>query len=687
VSRNVFETVSGSLENLPPVYVFGKESVDKQRQVDELKVQLPTLTDLASQANQQETAASSSLNDYAVSKAREIKNLLVAPGGPFNNYNVANFKADISAFERNPIPSLTEEERQTFLNLKDAKPLPTITLEPIRFPDLIQLHTDVHSALARTVVSNVISNLADNPPLASWIEAGLHLHTHDGDATTCKFCEQPLDPNRLRRLESHFNDEFRKFTDELFQLSRHIEGIRKQLESPVLPEAHTLYPELQAEYEKAKRELGLHLSNVRSGLSALASAVQKKQSRPFEPLALEGLIFGKDGSNDANSTFLTKLLQVIATGLPALSEYLGKSAWERLEKVVLRHNRKTNEFADEVKTARTQLHQHELAKALHGWKDRHHHLALATKSCIDAKEKKEKAENEIKRLEADLLEHRPSADELNRELISYLGHDEIQLEIEQTGYRLTRRGKVAGNLSEGEKTAIAFLYFLKSLSDRSFDLPNGVVVIDDPISSLDTNATYSAFGFMKRKLRDPGQLFVLTHNFTFFRQVRNWFDHMNRRKKKDSWPAHFYMLRASHVNGVRTSNLDELDPFLHNYESEYHYLYKRVLEAAQMPDGQPLQNYYDLPNLARRLLETFLAFKVPDESNLHARLEAVAFDDIKKTRIQRFVDTHSHAEQVGSGHDETSALAEAPDVLRNIIELIESCDEEHARRMRKAANL
>ncbi len=43
--------------------------------------------------------------------------------------------------------------------------------------------------------------------------------------------------------------------------------------------------------------------------------------------------------------------------------------------------------------------------------------------------------------------------------------------------------------SEGERTAIAFLYFLKSLQDKSFDLANGIVVIDDPVSSLDANAS------------------------------------------------------------------------------------------------------------------------------------------------------------------------------------------------------
>lgn len=685
VSRSVFESVGGTLAHLPPVYVFGEESAEKQRQVDTLKAQLPSLMTAASQAVRNANAASTALNDYAIDKAREIKNLLVTPGGSFNNYNVGNFRTDITAFGNSSLSALSDMERQSLLDVKDAKPMSRVVLPSIIFPDVMQLYREVRDALDKTVVSNVIADLAENPSIASWVGAGLHLHTNGGDAATCKFCEQPLSSVRLRRLEAHFNDEFRRFVADLSGLVLRIEGAVKPIESLALPGANALYPELQEKYESAMRDLELHLSNVRRGLQELANAVQQKQSRVFESLALESLLTGSDGIKNDDTSLLVKLLQAITSGLPALSEFLGKNAWARLQQVAEEHNRKTDLFADEVKTSRNRLHQHELAQALPGWRERQKLVTETNRARNEASTAKTNAESEIKKLEADILQHRTSADELNRELISYLGHNEIQLVTEQTGYRLTRRGAVAGNLSEGERTAIAFLYFLKSLGDRSFDLANGIVVIDDPISSLDTNSTYSAFAFMKRKLRDPGQLFVLTHNFTFFRQVRNWFSHMNRHKKKEKWAAHFYMLRVGLVDGERSSKIEGLDPFLQDHESEYHYLFKRVLEATQIPGDLPLQSYYELPNLARRLLESFLAFKVPDEHSLHARLEAVSFDEVKKTQILRFVDTHSHAEQIGSGHEEASALAEAPEVLRNLIQLIEDCDSEHAQRMRKAA--
>jgi len=56
-----------------------------------------------------------------------------------------------------------------------------------------------------------------------------------------------------------------------------------------------------------------------------------------------------------------------------------------------------------------------------------------------------------------------------------------------------RRGKPAKRLSEGEKTAVAFIYFLVQLKDQDFNIGEGIVVIDDPISSLDASAIYVDF--------------------------------------------------------------------------------------------------------------------------------------------------------------------------------------------------
>ena len=236
-------------------------------------------------------------------------------------------------------------------------------------------------------------------------------------------------------------------------------------------------------------------------------------------------------------------------------------------------------------------------------------------------------------LEREIVEHRQPAEELNDDLRHYLGHNEIQLEVKETGYTIARNGVPATALSEGETTAIALLYFLKSLRDRRLDIKKCVVVLDDPVSSLDANALYLAFGFIRERTQDAAQLFILTHNFTFFRNVKNWFHNLKGQRKKDisQRPARFYMLDCRFKANQRFSVLCPLDPLLEQYESEYHYLFARIYREACRATGTTLEENYFLPNIARRLLEGFLAFRQPQLSGeLWNQLNGVNFDKLKK---------------------------------------------------------
>ena len=92
------------------------------------------------------------------------------------------------------------------------------------------------------------------------------------------------------------------------------------------------------------------------------------------------------------------------------------------------------------------------------------------------------------------------------QLICY-GHGDLKFEVQGNGYLITRQGIAANGLSEGEKTAIAFLYFLKSLNDKSLKIQDGIVVIDDTVSGLDANSLFCAFGFMQASFKDAGDRF------------------------------------------------------------------------------------------------------------------------------------------------------------------------------------
>ena len=85
-----------------------------------------------------------------------------------------------------------------------------------------------------------------------------------------------------------------------------------------------------------------------------------------------------------------------------------------------------------------------------------------------------------------------------------------------------------------------------------------------------------------------------------------------------------------------------------------------------------------MPNIARRLLESFLAFRVPDQvGDLRQQMEAMTFDAAKKARVVRFLHTHSHADQVSEPEHDLSILSETPFILADVLGLIRANDHSH----------
>ena len=212
-------------------------------------------------------------------------------------------------------------------------------------------------------------------------------------------------------------------------------------------------------------------------------------------------------------------------------------------------------------------------------------------------------------------------------------------------------------------------------------------MIDDPVSSLDANALFSAFGYMKERTKDCHQLFILTHNFAFFRQVKNWFHHLKGQRSPniDKHPARFYALLATISDGERNAVLSPIDPLLEQFESEYHFLLRQVHDVANSAaPAAELSTYYGIPNIARRLIETFLAYRFPDcGGDLIKRFDRVEFDAAKKTRILRLLNTYSHSGGISDPEHDPSVLAETQEVMKTILELMQAMDDEHYQGMLK----
>lgn len=634
---------------VPPIFVVGKESVETQKQVDRLKTERADKDVALQKASSTVQQANRKLDQFCADRAQAIKDALRVPGqGSYNNYNKTNYRTraeQMLAAGDAPAHRLSDAERDSCLIQHRAAVKPKVSPVQYRFPSLESLHKEVSELLAATVTSAAIASLKDDAILSGWVRQGLGLHKSKA-ADHCFFCDQPLPDARMSELEAHFNDEYERLLRRLDQQSETLNQHVASLRGLHVPDRMALYEDLLNEYDTACNSLWATRDAVVAYIGELQKALDTKKGQPFKRVQFE-------------------------TSTPAID----CEVIVRVNDILHRHNEACDDFQTRTTKARDRLALDLIARSL----DEYSLLSAAANEALELisplKAKITRLTGEIERLEREIVEHRQPAEELNEDLRRYLGHGEIRVEVKDTGYQLLRNGEPAEALSEGERTALALLYFLKSLRDRRFDLRNGVVVLDDPVSSLDAHALYLAFGFIRERTQGAAQLFVLTHNFAFFRQVRNWFTNLRGKDKKSE---RFYMLDRIHGVTPRRTTLCALDPLLKKYESEYHYLFARVHRATTATDQASLEQNYALPNIARRLLEMFLAFRKPHiGGHLWQKLEDVNFDKARAIRIVRFVDTHSHGDAVAGPEHDPSLLGEARAVLADLLELIKSEDPKH----------
>ena len=136
-----------------------------------------------------------------------------------------------------------------------------------------------------------------------------------------------------------------------------------------------------------------------------------------------------------------------------------------------------------------------------------------------------------------------------------MGRSELFFTNSDLGYQIRRKGKLAKNLSKGEENAIALIYFFNTLMDVDADAKNTIIVLDDPISSFDSNFYYNAISYIREKTNQAGQVFIFTHKFSLLKDYSLMYKENTNR----------YIIQRIH-NSPRIVNEDRL---IGQYHDEY----------------------------------------------------------------------------------------------------------------------
>ena len=484
-----------------PILLLGKESEDAQRKIDKLIERIKRSDAVRRKLNGKTEDLKRRI---AQSKAEAAK--LIRQRMRVDPYTAAHLGQDVLVVNIHDSQLLTEKELTDAVELAltpDSK-RPNTVDELHTSPAIDGLHNQAVTVLAATpCFSNTLKHLEENPAIEDWVQAGLCLHANTG---TCEFCGNDLSPVQLEAFRGHFSKDLADHKEKVERLLERVKAAEFKL---IWPKAAELSAQFRDSYTVAINALPEAINAFNRAVKNLADEVKRKADdsrKAMEPTPLaQGLeVAIKDAAAVVNSVIKQNNEQA-SNFTKARADALRRAKYHYVQ-----------QFIDDQSAAGLEMSKDRQVK-------RYDRLTSYVA----------KLQPEIDGLQAEISQAQKGREKINERLASMLGGEAVQIKVvkDPTGqdrFQLIRKdGTAAKNLSDGERTAIAFSYFLTKLQEiKPAEFKETIVYIDDPISSLDANhifqvtAAIRALFFIRQVKNGPWQstckqLFVSTHNFEF----------------------------------------------------------------------------------------------------------------------------------------------------------------------------
>lgn len=581
------------------VLTVGERSVEAEAELEVLRAELPDLTLKQSASEKDLAAADAGLQKIYERVSKSVVDALTTLGGKYQSRSKYS-KGVVEKHFKTPVVgwtvlSDTQLQADKQLVLSDHADAIPSRLYSIDVRD--SLAREASSLLGLTPATVVLDSLAAHPTASRWVQEG---RGHHHDLGQCIFCGSELTDERKAAIDAHFSGAVAGAEADLQGLIgelRRIEGAAAQARTQVPPKS-ALYKDL------------------RDGFTATALAYE--QDLDAVSKWAQGLI----------ERLNLKLSNVLAVVEDTTVEQRTSVAGSSLEAAIKQHNERVEKHDELLTQAATRIEHHhlktgeqEVSASKSAMTEASDAIQVAKTAVRDARDRVAALEN----VEGDPM---PSVDVLNSEVTRLLGRADLKFEEHEGRYRVTRHGMPAIGLSEGERTAITLIHFMEVVARHDAAGGKPIVIIDDPVSSLDSNIFMGVSTYIWTECVSKihvEQLFLLTHNFELFRQ---WDVQVEALHKgggmKRAHPAELYEISSKHaqVRG-RTSRRPHItswppsETMRKKVRSTYHHAFLSVVAAKdQIEEDDSLERRLDaqllFPNVIRRMLETFLGFKRPD---------------------------------------------------------------------------
>ncbi|GAA8287661.1 AAA family ATPase [Helicobacter pylori] len=439
-----------------------------------------------------------------------------------------------------------------------------------------------HSIWEQKIVGSgdvAIADLIKKINNEDWVAQGREYLSKDGNA--CPFCQkETITEDFKKQLESYFDTNYQEST----------ETIKKMKEDYTSKTAEVLERlDKIVETEQKNQQIKLKTEIFKRIVETLKSKINANQQKMHDKSKEMSRSFKLESTKNEIKE-IRDLIDTANQQIANHNEIIKDTKNQKKNCVEQTWKFLVNEFKSDIQ---------EYNKKYCGLKKE---IKELENEISENREKIKKLENEIRELEKNMMSIKPIVNEINTLLKGY-GFMNFGLACteDEKSYRIQREdGQLVGEtLSESEVTFITFLYYYHltkgSLEENDIS-ENKVLVIDDPISSLDSNILFIVSVLVKDLMKETmeektniKQVIILTHNTYFYKEITSKCD-LKRYQGKYS----FWIIK-------KDNNVSKIKDYKENpIKNSYELLWQEVKQVKENN-----VSLVSLQNVMRRIIEYY----------------------------------------------------------------------------------
>jgi wobble nucleotide-excising tRNase len=592
-------------DEIKGIFTLGKNVPEARKKIDEKRNEInkceeliQTLTNSKNAHNEKQQEELSLFTeecwDFKIKYADSLKNCLTGTMGSKNAFRDKCLKEQENDSELCTYQYLIDQHK----SLYETELLAIDQIIPIKY-DLL-LEKENAKIFDESIVGknqSQIGELINYLGNSDWVNTGIAFQRKT-TKNECPFCQRPMEAALVKTIEDYFDQtyidkgiELKKATDEYIEYTSIIieglENINKR-EIPIF----------------IFSQLSNYITSIKAIVDKNINELNRKNNQKSQIIVLDSIKDNIDGAMIEINACIEKIFKhnQLIINISTEREKLKNQVWRFI--------------AEEAKATvnRYIVKRDAINKAIEGIE-----IKLDTQNTRLVLLKKE-----LVQIESSITSVKHTVNEINRILRGFHFNGFSISESDRLGYYQIIRtdGSIANKtLSEGEYTFISFLYFyqlIKGSIDKENVENNRIVIIDDPISSLDSNVLFIVSNLVKSLIDECltnyrktmiKQIFIMTHNLYFHKEVSFKGSRESTTKNELFWLVY----KTNEVSKIKVSTKNPIN-------TTYALLWDEVKNSEST-------NRITIFNSLRRILEYY--FKIIGDYNYEEIVNKFEFEDMQ----------------------------------------------------------